>query len=105
MDAATRVVPKLQQHCVVYRKSDGQILHRHFVVILPGAKDVEKKEVEERALRIVESKGHNVQHLGVLHVDFSAIKHNEKYKVDVQKQELVSEGKIVMKTGQVSKSG
>ena len=88
------IVPKSQHHCVVYRKSDGHIVHRHFVTVLPGAKDVEKDEVEARARRLVKSKGHMDEDLGVLHVDSSSIRHNEKYRVDVQKQTLVSDGVV-----------
>lgn len=87
------IVAQPQHHCVVYRKSDGRILHRHLITVLPGADPVEKDEAEARALRIVKSKGYSEQDLGVLHVGFTSMSHNEKYKVDVQKQELVSEGK------------
>jgi hypothetical protein len=83
------IVPKSQHQCIVYRKSDGSIVHRHFVTILPGAKEVGKDEVEARARQVVKSRGLTNEDLGVLHVDRSSICSKQILKVDVDKQILM----------------
>jgi len=92
MKAGSVVVPESQHDCVVYRKSDGKIVHSHSVIVLPGAKEVTKDEVETRARRIANGKGHNNADLSVLHVDRTAMRPNEKYKVDVNNRTVISAG-------------
>ena len=94
MKTGSLIVPESRHHCVVYRKSDGTIVHHHSVTVLPGAKDVEKDHIEARARHIIKSKGFDDKELGVLHIDRSAMRHDEKYKVDVSKGVLISEGKV-----------
>ncbi len=76
--------------CVVYDSATGQIHHQHHVLTLVGGREPAEDEIARDALEAVKSR-HDAPkgNLQVLHVRHDAMEQEKKYRVDVEKRELV----------------
>jgi hypothetical protein len=88
-----RIQPEEEKLCVLYRTTDGKILHTHRVTTLPGGRRVDDAEVERRA-RELAARRHPDRHLAqrelkVLHINPAEFQHGVHYRVDVKAAKLV----------------
>ena len=76
---------------VVYELEEGNIVHRHFVIVMPGADEVSDEEVARRSLEEYEHVGHYQNDLKVetLVVPVEEFRESTSYKVDIQNKRLV----------------
>jgi hypothetical protein len=68
--------------CVLYDPKDGRVVHVHGVTTMPGGKDVDRDELEQRATRHAKALGRSVEGLKSLHLPFSAIRQHGSLKVN-----------------------
>jgi hypothetical protein len=77
---------------VVYRRSDGRIVHTHYVIAAPGAEvpgtDRMAGEAAELA-RDIAGSGEGESDVGVLQVEARELRSGAQYVVDVEAQRLV----------------
>jgi hypothetical protein len=75
--------------CVLYDPKNGRVIHNHQVVVFPGAKKVDKKEVERRALERAATFGRDTYKLKALHVSEKDCNPSSAYRVDLTSLTLV----------------
>jgi hypothetical protein len=75
--------------CVLYDPKNGRVIHNHQVVVFPGAKKVDKKEVERRALERAAMFGRDTSKLKALHVSEKDCSPSSAYRVDLTSLTLV----------------
>jgi len=85
--------PEEEKLCVLYRATDGKIIHTHRVTTLPGGRRLDDAEVEGRA-RELAARRHPDRHLALrglkaLHVNPAEFEHGVRYRVDLQAGKLV----------------
>jgi hypothetical protein len=80
-----------EKACVVYELDQGTIVHRHFVIVLPGARELSDEEVAGRALEEYEHTGHYQEDIkvGTLVVPVQELRESVAYRVDPQDRRLV----------------
>jgi nitroimidazol reductase NimA-like FMN-containing flavoprotein (pyridoxamine 5'-phosphate oxidase superfamily) len=81
--------PAAVKVCVLYDPKDGRVMHNHKVVVFPGAKMVDDKEVERRALERAARFGTDTAKLKALHVSEKDCSPTSAYRVDVRSLTLV----------------
>jgi len=77
------------QTVIVYRSSDGRILHKHEVVTLAGGAAPSDHQVAADALEHAKFHGHAPDGLATLHIDSATMKRNVGYRVDSTTRRLV----------------
>ena len=92
-----RTKPEDVKICVLYDPKDGRVMHNHKVVVFPGAKKVDKKEVERRALERAARLGRDTSRLKALHVSEEECSPSSAYRVDLASLTLVKLPKPEMK--------
>jgi hypothetical protein len=83
-------VPNLKSVYAIalYDPNDGSIHHMHHVLIMEGSTPTDPKLLEKEAVAHAEKLGHKVGTLKSLHIsDLQDIQ--AKYRVDVEKQDLI----------------
>ncbi len=85
------VEPESSQTCVVYDAQTGRILHVHQVVTLHGGEAPTDHEIESRALALAANDRRQRSQMRVLHVNPESLSPGERYRVDLEKQALLSE--------------
>jgi hypothetical protein len=83
--------------CVLYDPKDGRVVHNHKVLVFPGAKKVDEKEVERRALERAASFGRDPSKLKALHVSEKQCNPSSMYRVDLISLTLVKLPKLELK--------
>jgi hypothetical protein len=80
-----------EKACVVYELDEGNVVHQHFVIVLPGAEEVPDEEVARRSIEEYEHVGHYQKDLKVdaLVVPMAELHESTIYKVDVATKQLV----------------
>lgn len=81
--------PAAVKICVLYDPKDGRVMHHHKVVVFPGAKMVDEKEVERRALERAARFGRDTSRLKALHVSEKECSPSSAYRVDLRSLTLV----------------
>jgi S1-C subfamily serine protease len=75
---------------VVYRRSDGVILHTHHVMVLPGAEEPRAEAMAAEAVELAGSvAGAEESDVDVLQVDAAELRPGASYAVDVQERRLL----------------
>lgn len=75
---------------VLYNKDSGEIKHIHREVTFLGGRHPDQEEQERRATDAASRVGlHDITKLALLHVDTQRLKPDVRYKVDVDRQQLV----------------
>jgi hypothetical protein len=88
---------------VVYDEKTGVIVHRHHVVVYPGAPKKSKAQLETRAMELARSQTGSTKPLAVLHADAEAFVEPVELKVDVKKKRLVRVRDLAAKAPRRSK--
>ena len=83
--------------CVLYDPKDGRVMHNHKVVVFPGAKKVDEKEIERRTRERAAGFGRDASKLKALHVSERECNSSSTYRVDLTSLTLVKLPKPEMK--------
>jgi hypothetical protein len=93
----THTKPEDVKICVLYDPKDGRVIHHHRVVVFPGAKKVDEKEVERRTLERAARFGRDTSKLKALHVSDKERNPSSAYRVDLRSLTLIKLPKPEMK--------
>jgi hypothetical protein len=73
---------------VLFRPSDGKVIHLHQSVVLEGGRMITREDAERRAVESARRMGHDVESLSTLYLDRPAPP--GQLAVDLNRNELVS---------------
>ena len=75
--------------CLLYRPSDGVIVHYHRAKLFVPGRTLDVGQVEKRALEEATRRGHDVEQLAVLHVAPAEMDRRRRYRVDTSSGTLI----------------
>ena len=83
----------MRKSVVIFRKKDGEIVHRHDILVLPDATSPSDDELKQEAMEIargnLELSQEAANELDVLAVDSNTFKQRSEYRVDIRRRALV----------------
>jgi hypothetical protein len=94
MEERSSVMERLERRSlrttiIVFRKSDGSIVHRHDTLTLPGGVAPPDAETDAHALTIARRHVGEEEELGLVRVPSDAFKMGVEQKIDVEREVLV----------------